>query len=47
MCFLVVEARTEEGGVVAEQLFVEDPMRIFGADVDVHERGCEEPVESR
>lgn len=33
----VVEDRGEEGGVVAEEAFVQDPMRVFGADVDVHE----------
>lgn len=32
----VVEAVAEEGGVVAEELFVQDPVRVFGADVDVY-----------
>ena len=35
----VVEASAEEGGVVAEELFVEGPAGIFGADVDVYEGG--------
>lgn len=30
---------------MAEELFVEDPVRVFGADVDVYERGGEESVE--
>lgn len=40
--FFVVEAGAEEGGVVAEELFVEDPVGVFGADVDVDEGGGEE-----
>lgn len=42
--FFVVEAVTEEGRVVAEELFVEGPVRVFGADVDVDEGGGEESV---
>jgi hypothetical protein len=34
----------EEGGVVAEELFVQDPVGVFGADVDVYEGGGEESV---
>jgi len=34
--FFVVEAGAEEGGVVAEELLVQDPVRIFGADVNVY-----------
>ena len=35
----VVEAGAEEGGVVAEELFVEGPAGVFGAGVDVDEGG--------
>ena len=35
----VVEAGAEEGGVVAEELFVEGPAGVFCADVDVDEGG--------
>ena len=38
----VVEAGAEEGGVVAEELFVDGPAGVFGADVDVYEGGGEE-----
>lgn len=34
----------EEGGVVAEELFVQGPVGVFGADVDVYEGGGEESV---
>lgn len=40
---LVVEDFAEEGGVVAEELFVEDPVCVFGADVDVYHGAGEEP----
>ncbi len=36
MGFFVVEAGAEEGGVVAEELFVEDPVGVFRANVDVY-----------
>ena len=35
----VVEAGAEEGGVMAEELFVERPAGVFCADVDVDEGG--------
>ena len=35
----VVEAGAEEGGVVAEEFFVESPAGVFCADVDVYQRG--------
>lgn len=38
----VVEAGAEEGGVVAEELFMEGPAGVFCADVDVYEGGGEE-----
>ena len=38
----VVEAGAEEGGVVAEELFVEGPTGVFCADVDVYEGGGQE-----
>ena len=38
----VVEDVTEEGGVVAQELFVYRPVGVFRADVDVHERCGEE-----
>lgn len=41
--FAVVEAGAEKGGVVAEELLVEDPVVVFGADVDVYEGVGEEP----
>ena len=37
----------EEGGVVAEELFVEDPVGVFGADVDVYEGVGEESAVTR
>ena len=40
--FFVVKPGAKEGGVIAEELFVEDPMGVFGADVDVYEGGREE-----
>ena len=40
--FLVVEDVAEEGGVVAQELFVYGPRSVFGADVDVNEGGGEE-----
>lgn len=39
-----IEDGGEEGGVGAEELFVENPVGIFGTDVDVHEGMREEPV---
>ena len=39
MVGFVVEAGAEEGGVVAEELFVEGPAGVFCADVDVYEGG--------
>ena len=42
MVVFVVEAVSEERGVVAEEFLVEDPVRVFGADVDVYEGGGEE-----
>ena len=38
----VVEACTEEGGVVAEELFVEDPVSVFRANVNVNKGVGEE-----
>ena len=35
----VVEAGAEEGGVVAEEFFVQDPVSVIGADVDVDKGG--------
>lgn len=42
--FLVVEEVAEEFGAVAEEFFVQDPVGVFGADVDVYEGGGEESV---
>ena len=42
-----VEDGGEEGGVVAEELFVKNPMGVFRADVDVYEGVGEESVRVR
>jgi len=41
---LGVENRPEEGGVGAEELFVEDPVGVFGPNVDVYKGVGEESV---
>lgn len=41
---LFVEDLAEERGVVAEELFVKDPLGVVRADVDVDHAPGEEPV---
>ena len=39
-----VEDVAEEGGVVAEELFVKDPVGVFRANIDIYEGVGEESI---